>query len=525
MAKEEKPLEYQRRIRDTKGVAQRLDLDYLKRTPLLLLLRKKATWILLAVTALASVPLVLGLAGSHRSLSTGPLSASHAVFEGRCEVCHAVAFSKVQDTACQRCHDGAAHPASLKDTAEANMTVRCAECHAEHKGQVRLGRVANGNCTRCHADLAKHATGLTIKAREISSFREEKHPEFSTAALHDDRPFKLNHKKHIELDPAKFPRMRLPMKCEDCHNTDLASRTGDLIPMTFEASCKSCHKKELQFDRYQVLGDMAQESPHTRDQQKIRRFIDESYQKALDADPSLSQRPIGIDAVVISNRDAWLAKVTTDSYEYLFDKKCPYCHQMESQYEVKKVDPRPPQSPTAPEQAPLGIKGRYPTGDQWFERSEFSHRSHREMECESCHKAARTSEKTEDVLIPKMESCLPCHGQSRADLDRCSECHLYHNRSLERERERRPTEKIIGQLPVLPNAARTLVSAAPSRRTRLVSAHFARPDIPAFRWNDTQSEPQTPLGTLDLVYFRRASKGVSTRQTRVSAPRSQGGPQ
>ena len=31
MAKEEKPLEYQRRIRDTKGVAQRLDLNYLKR--------------------------------------------------------------------------------------------------------------------------------------------------------------------------------------------------------------------------------------------------------------------------------------------------------------------------------------------------------------------------------------------------------------------------------------------------------------------------------------------------------------
>jgi hypothetical protein len=463
MAKEEKPLEYQRRIRDTKGVAQRLDLDYLKRTSLLLLLRKRATWILLAVTALASVPLVLGLAGSHRSLSTGPLSASHAVFEGRCEVCHAVAFSRVQDTACQRCHDGAAHPALVKDTGEANMTVRCAECHTEHKGQMRLGRVANGNCTRCHADLANHATGLTIKEREISAFRKDKHPEFATAALHDDRPFQLNHKKHMLADPAKFPRMRLPMKCDDCHNTDRTSPTGDLIPMTFEASCKSCHAKELQFDTYGLLGETAPASPHTRDQETIRSFIEKSYRDALAANPSLLQTPLGIDAIKITDPEAWIQSVTNNSKDYLFGygKKCTYCHQMESQYEVKKVDPLPPQSATAPKQAPLGIKGRYPTGDQWFERSEFSHRSHREMECESCHTAARNSEKTEDVLIPVMQSCLPCHGESRADLDRCSECHLYHNRSLERERERRPTDKIIGALrgsPSLTSAVRPTVA-------------------------------------------------------------------
>ena len=39
MGKEEnKPLEYQRRLRDTKGVAQRLDLSYLKRPAILALL-------------------------------------------------------------------------------------------------------------------------------------------------------------------------------------------------------------------------------------------------------------------------------------------------------------------------------------------------------------------------------------------------------------------------------------------------------------------------------------------------------
>ena len=51
MAKEDKPLEYQRRLRDTKGVAQRLDLDYLKRPALLGLLRKRLTWALVAAAA------------------------------------------------------------------------------------------------------------------------------------------------------------------------------------------------------------------------------------------------------------------------------------------------------------------------------------------------------------------------------------------------------------------------------------------------------------------------------------------
>src|SRR5437660_1746401 len=64
MAKEDKPLEYQRRLRDTKGVAQRLDLDYLKRPAILGHLRKRLTWAVVAAAVLACVPLVLGVGGS-----------------------------------------------------------------------------------------------------------------------------------------------------------------------------------------------------------------------------------------------------------------------------------------------------------------------------------------------------------------------------------------------------------------------------------------------------------------------------
>ena len=76
----------------------------------------------------------------------------------------------------------------------------------------------------------------------------------------------------------------------------------------------------------------------------------------------------------------------------------------------------------------------------WLERGEFDHRAHRAVGCESCHAAARASTKTADVLIPKMESCLPVTAKARAGLDRCGVCHLYHNRALEEGRRAQDSE-------------------------------------------------------------------------------------
>src|SRR5580658_5738715 len=104
MAKEEKPLEYERRIRDTKGVAQRLDLGYLRRPALLVALRRKLTWVVLAASVAFATPLILGIGWSRKALSAGPVSSAHAIFEGRCQDCHKQAFRSVPDRACLTCH-------------------------------------------------------------------------------------------------------------------------------------------------------------------------------------------------------------------------------------------------------------------------------------------------------------------------------------------------------------------------------------------------------------------------------------
>ena len=186
----------------------------------------------------------------------------------------------------------------------------------------------------------------------------------------------------------------------------------------------------MQFDVFGVLGPDAPPSPHTKDAEAIRQIVRKAYSDLLASDPGVVSRPLGNDLAAQPSAAQWLETATKTSLDYLFERKCTYCHQTESYAVVKKVTP---------------ILGRFPDAGPWFQRGEFSHRAHRPVACDSCHNAARASSKTEDVLIPTMKTCLPCHGESRAGLDRCSECHQYHNRSLEKERERRPTEQLIGQ--------------------------------------------------------------------------------
>ncbi|HXB73226.1 MAG TPA: cytochrome c3 family protein [Candidatus Acidoferrales bacterium] len=430
MAKDEnKPLEYQRRLRDTKGVAQRLDLSYLKRPALMALLRNRLIWVLLGGATLACVPLMLGIGGSRRSVENGALSEAHAIFEKRCEVCHTQAFGGVPDQACSQCHDGAAHPAKLVDTGHAATQIRCRQCHMEHRGKVPLAALTSANCTGCHADIAAHSTGAKVK--NVTAFRPGRHPEYASMMLPDARPLRLDHAKHMPTEPKTIRGLKLPVECIDCHVTDKSSPTNQLLPVTFDANCKKCHTRELEFDIYEVLGKSVP-APHTKDHKTIRPIIEEAYRNKLTEDPAIWRRPLKNDIDGQPNATVWFEKVVRESEQFLFGRKCGYCHETGGDGVVKNVN---------------RIAGRYvesrPEGALWLERGEFSHRAHRAVECESCHTLARKSTKTQDVLIPAMKSCFQCHGESGTTLDECAMCHLYHNRSLEKEGDRRLRQLIV----------------------------------------------------------------------------------
>jgi Cytochrome c7 and related cytochrome c len=439
MANEEKPLEYRGRERDTKGIAQRIALDYLKRPAFLNSGRRKLAWLLVALSLAAGIPMVLGLPGGHRALLSGAVSPSHALFADRCDACHSIAFARVPDQACETCHDGAPHPAKSIDTVRPNEAIACAACHVEHRGAMPLANVANGNCTRCHSDLRAHATGVRLASISITAFRPRKHPEFSALSTPDVRPIRLNHAVHMPAKPTVIRGMKLPMQCTDCHRADPASPTGDPLPVTFEQNCRSCHARELEFDVYELLGPNGAPAPHTKDPRSIHQFIVDAYRQAMAADPSIVRRRLGNDVEPPASAAAWLDKVVRDSESFLFQRKCNYCHESVSMDQGLPIVPKVNE-----------IHGRYveskPQGEPWLPRGEFSHRAHRAVECQSCHVKARASARTADVLIPAMESCLPCHEGGSAGLDRCSTCHRYHNRSLEQD-HRRPTQRVLAGNP------------------------------------------------------------------------------
>lgn len=429
--------------RTTKEIARRLDFNYFNTSGALRLWKSRLTIGALALAGLAAIAFSFAPRSTRTLVSPGPLSSPHALFAQKCDACHAAAFSRISDSACLKCHDGPAHPAKAFDQARLNSTPACSQCHLEHRGDVALAKVNDGNCTACHRNLNAHASGVKLANVGITAFRPGNHPEFSPASRPDSRPLKLNHAIHMPANSKMIRNIRLPMQCADCHVTDVNSPTGNLVPVTFERNCKSCHARELEFDVYQVLKTPAP-APHTKDPRAIHEFIVNTYQSLLASDPSIVRRPLGNDVALQPDRTAWLNKVVSDSEAYLFGRpagpsgragKCSYCHELAGWDGglpvIAKVN---------------SIQGRFdkdkPQGQPWFERAEFSHRAHRAVECESCHTNARSSMKTSDVLIPAMKTCLPCHSDSRAGLDRCSECHLYHNRSRERE-ERRPTDEIL----------------------------------------------------------------------------------
>jgi hypothetical protein len=450
MAKEDKPLEYERRIFDTKGLAQRIDLEYLQKPNRFRDLRWKVTG-LATVLAIAGVaPFLTGFGSTDRVFSNGPVARVHAIFEQKCQNCHSQTFSSVPDAACRSCHDGPAHPAKTTDTAKLKNEPRCGDCHAEHADAVSLSLVLDGHCTNCHANLTEHGDNVKLKNTKITAFRPGKHPEFGYAAFVDKRPLKFNHARHRptpqDLQKTEWVRVRnrspkasLPPRCSDCHAQDPQNLRGNLLAVEFEQHCRECHKYELEFDVYGVLGADPVPAPHIKDLDKIREFIAGAYRKAAAGDPGLVLKPLGRDFQPMPGADAWVARLVRESEDYLYGgKKCGKCHEYDGQRDgfpvIKKT---------------YRVAGRYDAareqGEPWLERGEFSHRAHRAVDCGSCHKVALSSEKTSDVLVPKMESCLPCHTQRGQVLSRCSQCHLYHNKEKEREKDKRPVEQLIGR--------------------------------------------------------------------------------
>src|SRR5580700_8398060 len=179
------------RIRTTKKLAQRINLNYFKA------LRGIPRWrrILSAIFTVIGIAWLgwYALSGSPKPYNAGPVAHAHALIGSKCSACHISQASfqrSATDQACLGCHDGPIHHS------EQTFTPACSNCHVEHQGTLRLASTSDRACTQCHADL-KTTHGAAKFVSNIRGF-DGSHPEFAALrpGVTDPGTIKFNHQVH-----------------------------------------------------------------------------------------------------------------------------------------------------------------------------------------------------------------------------------------------------------------------------------------------------------------------------------------
>ena len=437
------------RTRTTKKLAQRIDLNYFKRsTPF----KRAKFWLSVLLPAFAFAWIAWHfLVRDHRVYSSGRLSSAHAVLEKECAACHLEQAGQLSaaatDSACLACHDGPVHhPFVTKQPA-------CTNCHVEHRGRINPSSVSNQGCALCHARLATPLWG------HIESF-EASHPQFAALkeGLHDPGTIKLNHAIHMK------PIRRGPngpivnLECGNCHHATAAEADltyadpkyraasvsynesdevppmddGTLspakpmngrelmAPVKFANACASCHL--LSFDKHFEEG-VPHDEPgvvHTFLLKKFREYITAhpgEIRVKRDPNRDLTGKPLPPEVRILTPAQ-WVAERATEAEDLLWRKTCKQCHTL-------NVGASADGLPNIAEAK---------TTTRWMPHARFDHGAHTGFTCVSCHATALTSMESSDVLLPGIATCRTCHasGPDHAE-SRCFECHTYHDWSKRKE--------------------------------------------------------------------------------------------
>lgn len=437
-------------------------------------------WSKSALTVVASLA-VLGAAtwafgiGKQRIFMPGDVSVKHSLFANDCRMCHVgwkVVWNLVPDKTCLACHSGPPH---FKDRSR-EATPQCASCHVEHKGNAMLAHVPDSRCATCHENL-KVKGGEPRFAASVHSFDTD-HPEFAVSVMPaegkppqrirlndpqaptDYAQLKLNHKLHLapELSGPTGPEQ---LTCANCHKPD--AQSAYMLPVNYERDCMRCH--QLDFD--DRLG--VKTVPHPQKPDEVRHFLQAAYAEYYLFTHEAELRSRGmvkrVPGAPPTNEEQWVGDMTAKAEQYLYSrktKKCLLCHTIEfpdvPAAAISMAEGRMKPSRALPVVAKTDVPAR------WFANMVFDHAPHnaliKQKGCVACHAGAEQSQKTSDVLLPGIKSCRECHFDPGGAGAQCTECHVYHDKTVTRASEH-PLD-----LPVFPRPATESPSSAPPRQTR-----------------------------------------------------------
>jgi len=411
-----------------------------------------------AVALVAFVEPYVGI--SQRLWSSGPISNPHKMIEKNCLACHNKPFEPIKDAQCAHCHKMSDHAKGVFKLAadHPDFNFKCEDCHHEHNGTQPIIESSSRLCTQCHAQLDKLYP--ETKHPIVSSF--SKHPQFAVSIpqysnggeaaqalrvsfdnpsqLKDTTRLKLNHAKHLEVG-LRSPKGPTTLVCMDCHK--LSEDLKTIVPVTFETNCASCHP--LGFD------DRLPERqvPHGETDVVYNYLVAEYAKLFLNTErPDERQDFVkrykpgkssaDIESPTLQFTKEFVEQESRNAETQLLTKTaCFLCHQVKerasglagkSQFEVLK-----PNMPT-----------------NWMPETIFTHGTHQEVQCESCHRNVRKSTNTSDVLLPKISDCRDCHSSSAQEgkvVSDCIMCHSYHKPLLLSDKAKRAIRDVVSKGP------------------------------------------------------------------------------
>ena len=369
---------------------------------------------------------------------TGEISGAHKFLADKCTTCHQRPFERAADAVCAACHAGIRHHVDPARPEFRSLGQRfCQSCHKEHQGRAHIVLNDQDFCADCHDDLKKQVKNFDLG--NVSDFGTE-HPEFRpTVVIAPSRGATAKDAtRRILLDPAKWPversnlsfphakhlkagGVRRPdqpqrqiLQCENCH-VQSADGAG-MQPIEMTKHCARCHL--LQFEptrpeRTVTHGDVP----------RIIMEISEFYNsyalagafKAVELPATLRRRPgTPISEPQRLEAVAWAGARARRAVNEVFGKTlCRTCHVVSPPTDATKMEWSI---------APVSISER------WLPKGLFDHRAHDNTQCTTCHKAQSSNFAT-DVLLPRIETCQPCHGGENASAQvpsTCVMCHIFH---------------------------------------------------------------------------------------------------
>lgn len=360
------------------------------------------------------------------SWSPGPMSSGHAVFGEKCSVCHRQAFRAVSDDVCTGCHkkvgrhltDDVRHAGLFKD-------VRCADCHADHKGATGLMQHDSSLCVSCHAEIKVRDPKADIA--NVHDFPGG-HPQFRLT-LRDskdghsvirvlknksdgiiDKPgLKFSHKVHLDKEGISTPQGDTVMVCHDCHRSDKAGIYFE--PIEIKKSCQQsgCHGLEFAEPVEGVV-------PHGSERivmERLRGYFAKWLADAPENMTGCSLKGEGSSARRTLDCADELAKENAGSSLFGKDGQCAECHEI-----GVSDDESVPWKVVSPNINP-----------DWYSKSVFPHARHAATQCGACHD--KTNSKTSaDIAMPNIEKCRECHVDHRPEKGKvssnCFSCHQFH---------------------------------------------------------------------------------------------------